>query len=113
MFTLMHRFDRRQVMRGVKRTNTIYGALHIQTTRVVFVHGSIDPWHALGLTWTINKDSPAIYIRGLLLFISAYLAVVHCSLFTKSSQCLLCPSLSMKHEKYSLKLENTVILCQT
>jgi hypothetical protein len=54
-------------MRGVKRTNTMYGALNLQATRVVSVHGSIDPWHALGITRTIKEDSPAIFIRGALL----------------------------------------------
>lgn len=53
-------------MQGVKRTNTIYGALNIQATRVVSVHGSVDPWHVLGITQTIKKDSPAIYIKGVL-----------------------------------------------
>jgi hypothetical protein len=63
----MYRYDAKQVMRGVKRTNTMYGGLQLQATRVVFVHGSIDPWHALGITRTIKQDSPAIYIRGVLL----------------------------------------------
>jgi hypothetical protein len=63
----MHRYDAKQVMRGVRRTNTLYGALQIQATRVVFIHGSIDPWHALGITRTVKQESPAIYIRGALL----------------------------------------------
>jgi hypothetical protein len=71
------RYDARQVVRGVKRTNTIYGGLQIQASRVVFVHGSIDPWHALGITHTIKHDSPAIYIRGaLLLYLFLYQSTV-------------------------------------
>ncbi|KDR21723.1 putative serine protease K12H4.7 [Zootermopsis nevadensis] len=58
------RYNGTLVMQGVKRTNTIYGALNIQATRVVSVHGSVDPWHVLGITQTIKKDSPAIYIKG-------------------------------------------------
>lgn len=58
------RYNAKQVMRGVKRTNTIYGGLQLQAARVVYVHGSVDPWHALGITRTIRLDSPAIYIRG-------------------------------------------------
>jgi hypothetical protein len=74
----VHRYDAKQVTRGVKRTNTLYGALHLQATRVVFVHGSVDPWHALGITRTVKQESPAIYIRGeLLLFTSAYQVIVH------------------------------------
>ncbi|KAF5295491.1 hypothetical protein FQR65_LT10479 [Abscondita terminalis] len=49
---------------GVDRTNTFYGALDIEVSNVVFVHGSIDPWHALGITKTVAQDAPAIYIEG-------------------------------------------------
>jgi len=63
----VYRYDAKLVMRGVKRTNTIYGGLKLQATRIVFIHGSIDPWHALGITHTIIQDSPAIYIRGALI----------------------------------------------
>ncbi|XP_026730974.1 putative serine protease K12H4.7 [Trichoplusia ni] len=45
-------------------TNNNYGALDIAVSRVVFVHGSVDPWHALGITKTQDNDAPAIYIRG-------------------------------------------------
>ncbi|KAF5283542.1 hypothetical protein FQA39_LY17322 [Lamprigera yunnana] len=48
----------------IKRTNTYYGALNIQVDNVVFVHGSVDPWHVLGITKTINQKAPAIYIKG-------------------------------------------------
>ncbi|XP_025835143.1 putative serine protease F56F10.1 [Agrilus planipennis] len=49
---------------AVNRTNMLYGALDIDVTNVVFVHGSIDPWHALGITETKKKAAPAIYIKG-------------------------------------------------
>lgn len=49
---------------AVDRTNTMYGALNIEATNIVFVHGSIDPWHALGITKTLNQGAPAIYING-------------------------------------------------
>lgn len=45
-------------------TNSNYGALDIAVSRVVFVHGSVDPWHALGITKTQENDAPAIYIKG-------------------------------------------------
>lgn len=45
-------------------TNSDYGALEISVSRVVFVHGSVDPWHALGITNTVDNDAPAIYIHG-------------------------------------------------
>ncbi|CAK1588672.1 unnamed protein product [Parnassius mnemosyne] len=45
-------------------TNSYYGGLGISVSRVVFVHGSVDPWHALGLTTTEDNDAPAIFIHG-------------------------------------------------
>lgn len=58
------RFDSNFLDEMTKRTNTFYGALDIQVTNVVFVHGSIDPWHALGITKTREQEAPAIYIKG-------------------------------------------------
>jgi Serine carboxypeptidase S28. len=51
-------------MRGIRRTNLMYGALNQPVSRVVYVHGSLDPWHALGIIKTVHKESPAIFIRG-------------------------------------------------
>lgn len=30
----------------------------------MFVHGSVDPWHALGITTTKDNGAPAIFIEG-------------------------------------------------
>lgn len=49
---------------AVARTNILYGALNLQVTNVVFVHGSIDPWHVLGIIQSSNPQAPAIYIKG-------------------------------------------------
>lgn len=49
---------------SVERTNILYGALNLQVTNVVFVHGSIDPWHVLGIVQSSNPQAPAIYIKG-------------------------------------------------
>ncbi|XP_044750405.1 putative serine protease K12H4.7 [Coccinella septempunctata] len=58
------RFNTSFLDRAVDRTNTIYGGLDIDVTNVVFVHGSVDPWHALGITKTKDQGAPAIYIEG-------------------------------------------------
>ncbi|XP_026472568.1 LOW QUALITY PROTEIN: putative serine protease F56F10.1 [Ctenocephalides felis] len=58
------RYSMDNLEKAVERTNIIYGALNIPTTRIVFVHGSIDPWHALGITKSMRKESPAVYIKG-------------------------------------------------
>merc|ERR1719483_1904450 len=50
--------------RGIDITNTEYGSLNISVTNVVFVHGSLDPWHALGVTEDVSKDAPVIIIEG-------------------------------------------------
>lgn len=50
--------------RGVQRSNTEYGGLSYSAERVVFVHGSVDPWHALGITDSHGPRTPAIYIEG-------------------------------------------------
>lgn len=42
----------------------MYGELNIKEGRVIYVHGSVDPWHALGITHTKVKDNVAIYIQG-------------------------------------------------
>ena len=49
---------------AVNRTNILYGALNLKVTNVVFVHGSVDPWHVLGITKSSNPQAPAIYING-------------------------------------------------
>lgn len=59
------RFNNNALTNGVSRTNIIYGALKPTTTNVLYVHGSIDPWHALGLTSTSkNQPQPTIFIQG-------------------------------------------------
>ncbi|XP_018566061.1 putative serine protease K12H4.7 isoform X2 [Anoplophora glabripennis] len=48
----------------IDRTNANYGGIDIAVSNVVYVHGSLDPWHAAGLTETTNPDSPVIFIEG-------------------------------------------------
>ena len=59
-----YRFDANLLKKSIDRTNTIYGALRPQTTNVIYVHGSIDPWHALGLVNSTDPSKPTIYIEG-------------------------------------------------
>jgi hypothetical protein len=46
----------------------MYGELNIREGRVIYVHGSVDPWHALGITHTKVKDNVAIFIQGKFLY---------------------------------------------
>lgn len=49
---------------AINRTNIIYGALDIEVSNVVFVHGTVDPWHPLGILETVDARAPAILING-------------------------------------------------
>ncbi|KAM6970123.1 thymus-specific serine protease [Aplochiton taeniatus] len=50
--------------RAVAQTNENYGGYDIRASRIVFPNGSIDPWHALGVTSDITTDLLAIFIKG-------------------------------------------------
>ncbi|GJQ77977.1 hypothetical protein Trydic_g2338 [Trypoxylus dichotomus] len=49
---------------GIIRTNIFYGSLTPEITKVVSVHGTVDPWHALGILEDLNPLAPAILING-------------------------------------------------
>lgn len=57
--------DAKYLQQAVAQTNKHYGALKPETTNVLYVHGSIDPWHALGLVKSANSATPTIYIDGI------------------------------------------------
>ena len=42
------------LQRGVDLTMAEYGGRDVAVTNVVFVHGSLDPWHALGSTEDVS-----------------------------------------------------------
>ena len=58
------KFNLDLLKRGIQLTNTEYGGLKTSVTNVVFVHGSLDPWHALGITQDLSPSAPAILIEG-------------------------------------------------
>ncbi|KAM8707884.1 hypothetical protein ACLKA7_014933 [Drosophila subpalustris] len=58
------RMNSKYLDQAVSKTNKYYGALKPETTNVLYVHGSIDPWHALGLYVSPNAKTPTIYIEG-------------------------------------------------
>lgn len=49
---------------GVDRINLLYGSIEPEVTKVVSVHGTIDPWHALGVLEDVNELSPTIVVTG-------------------------------------------------
>ncbi|XP_041919513.1 thymus-specific serine protease [Alosa sapidissima] len=52
------------VVAAVRDTNEQYGGYGLRTSRVAFPNGSIDPWHALGVTQDLSQQLPAIFIKG-------------------------------------------------
>eukprot|EP01028_Stygiella_incarcerata_P009784 TRINITY_DN472_c0_g1_i1.p1 TRINITY_DN472_c0_g1~~TRINITY_DN472_c0_g1_i1.p1 ORF type:complete len:505 (+),score=103.36 TRINITY_DN472_c0_g1_i1:82-1515(+) len=48
----------------IENTNRYYGARNIKSTKTVFVNGSHDPWHTLGVLTSLSADDPAIFIPG-------------------------------------------------
>merc|ERR1739844_816686 len=50
--------------KNVYGSNIEYGGDHPDVDNVVFVHGTIDPWHAMGVLEDISADAPAIFING-------------------------------------------------
>lgn len=58
-------FDADYLFSSINKTNDYYLALTPNTTNVLYVHGSIDPWHALGLIKSNDPKLPIIYIEGI------------------------------------------------
>ncbi|XP_018795347.1 PREDICTED: putative serine protease F56F10.1 isoform X1 [Bactrocera latifrons] len=56
--------DAKYLEQVVSQTNEFYGGLNPNSTNVLYVHGSIDPWHALGLTASNNPNIPTVFIEG-------------------------------------------------
>lgn len=65
MFNIIYRFTKTFIQDAIDWTNNNYGGLDIKVTRVIFVHGTADPWHRLGLNKPTNPDSPVIMIEGM------------------------------------------------
>ncbi|XP_072154558.1 putative serine protease K12H4.7 isoform X2 [Bemisia tabaci] len=57
-------FDSEHLNKSAEETNTNYGGLSLPVSRVVFIHGSIDPWSPLGITTNPPEGSYAILING-------------------------------------------------
>lgn len=58
------KYNQDLLQRGIQRSNVMYGGKSIKVSNVVFVHGSFDPWHALGITQDVGPDATAIFIQG-------------------------------------------------
>jgi len=48
----------------VKNEKSMYNYLKKKTSRVIYLHGSIDPWNKLGLTQPQAQNSVSIFTEG-------------------------------------------------
>lgn len=49
----------------MQHTNMVHGGFHPAVSNVYFTHGSLDPWHPMGVLSDLNEDSPSVVIKGL------------------------------------------------
>ncbi|XP_065204035.1 putative serine protease K12H4.7 [Planococcus citri] len=61
-------FNETRLKNGIYRTNTIYGGMQVNVGNIIFVHGSKDPWHPLGITRVESENSPyeVVFINGMI-----------------------------------------------
>ncbi|ODM93114.1 putative serine protease K12H4.7 [Orchesella cincta] len=59
-------YDQNFIENAIEWSNAYYGARDIKVTRVIFVNGSIDPWHKLGITSQnqTSSENVVIFING-------------------------------------------------
>jgi len=57
-------FTHQMMEMSVAATNVEYGAINPEVSNVVFVHGTIDPWHAMGVLEDLSEAAPAIVVTG-------------------------------------------------
>merc|ERR1711936_1557613 len=57
-------FTHEMMEKSVAASNIEYGGYEPSVNNVVFVHGSIDPWHAMGVLEDLHETAPSIYITG-------------------------------------------------
>lgn len=43
----------------------MYGGFNPAVSNVYFTHGSLDPWHPMGVLKDLNKHSPSAVIPGM------------------------------------------------
>lgn len=58
------RFKNASFESNINHTNDMYGGFNPDVTNVYFTHGSLDPWHRMGVLSDLNKHSPSTVIPG-------------------------------------------------
>jgi len=57
-------FTHEMMQKNVEASNIEYGGITPELHNVVFVHGTVDPWHAMGVLEGAGKDAQSIVITG-------------------------------------------------
>ncbi|XP_056296942.1 thymus-specific serine protease [Pseudoliparis swirei] len=83
-----------ELVSAVSQTNEFYGGFSLVSSRIVLPNGSVDPWHALGVTWDLTPELPAVFIKG----------TAHCAnMYPASSEDL--PQLALARDHIFLLLQ--------
>lgn len=51
----------------INRKNALYGEWNPSVSNVIFTHGQLDPWRAMGVQTDVSRTAPVIIIRGRLI----------------------------------------------
>nr|XP_033815340.1 putative serine protease K12H4.7 isoform X1 [Geotrypetes seraphini] len=57
-------FNFTNIISAVQQTNEMYGGFNIQSGRIIFPNGCVDPWHALGIIEDLSDELISVYIKG-------------------------------------------------
>lgn len=65
LFFINFRFNDTFIKKSVNETNLVFGGQDINIDRIVFTHGTVDPWYPLGLYHSSDKKNyDVIFIKG-------------------------------------------------
>ena len=57
-------FSHENMEKYIASSNIEYGGFEPIVDNIVFVHGSIDPWHSMGVLKDLHEGAPSIFIPG-------------------------------------------------
>ncbi|XP_053577611.1 thymus-specific serine protease [Bombina bombina] len=90
---LVFQIPKEYVHQSVQYTNEFYGADRPKSSRIIFVNGDIDPWHALSVLKNQSRSEIAIFING----------TAHCANMSPSHESDL-PSLKKAREEIAVQI---------
>ena len=91
--------------RSIAQTNIEYGGFTPAVSNVVFVHGSVDPWHAMGVLEDLTPQATSIYITGRV--VASSLLVANANQYPGTSHCAdMYPASGSDPEELTLAREN-------